>query len=1114
MTEIVRLTDEQIDALSPQQLDEYHAYLSASLAAWTLTPKQQYAEDLTRECFFVGYGGAAGGGKSDWGLWHVYHLAKAIPRVRCLVLRTSFPELRRSLIGRSMEKFDPAVCKYRAADKEWHFTNGSVIEFGYLDKDEDVYQYKCLTPDHDVLTRQGWKPVAEVTADDEVYSTTIIGNTGSWQPVDETFTYEYNGDLQDVYGRRGVSYTCTPNHTVWAGTVKHPELRPYRADELPSDVDVPTGAILDAGEPPEDQSFCSDGNNGRTVEFGSPEWAEFLGWYITEGCTYHGRWAVRISQTKPEGRAKLEDLFSRLDINVWVGPREFSFSSKALCLWLDEHCGRGARNKRLPAEVFEWDLKHRDLLLGALIAGDGQQVTSTKATFCTMSAVLADDVGRLAITCGYKVTYVPRQGNGAHHLSILAAPRTKIRTHRRSVIPYKGPVHCLTTRPYHNFLIRHRGRVSFTGNSAEYDCIFIDEATELAEFGWRYLQSRIRITAARKRLGSWPHMILCTNPGGKGHAWFKENFVEATNHGEKQAEIKFRDPLSGVALTGPDGQPIVRKVGFVPAYVWDNPHMPEEYRLNLLSLTEVEMRQLLYGDWDVFAGQFFTDWRRPMHVVRPFNIPPEWPRVRGLDYGYRNPYCCLWGAVDWDSNLYVYRETYKPGLTAAQQAREVVSLSKMLDGDAVVPEKFLWSIADPAVFRKEGSGQTVAEQWKTAGLATRPAKNDRISGWSSVRELLRAREGLEFDPELLDEVPRARLRVFPVCENLIRTIPNQVFDDVNIEDMLKNDDDHACFPAGTIVECERGGVPIEQVTASDRVLTRDGFFPVRGVGMTGTRSVTTVDHSLGWLTATPEHPVWVQDRGWTRIDSVGYGDELCWLRSSPIEASNIGAIPTPRTEPNVSITRRGLPRAARASSGYISRSTSTISGRYPKGTTSTTATRTRRTTTRRTSSRSLPKNTGRFTATKRLLHNSRTLRRFVPRPPSGTARQRGGHGTGRTGNGRGRTARFSQRHASSATPNTSLSIQVVPSSVRRPARPQPFGPVAVYNLTVDGPSEFFADGVLVHNCDTIRYIANTLVRAPVAAKRSKYRTPDQQIWDEAIELGKKGKGGHPVLGKI
>lgn len=472
---MIRFSDAEFDQLAPEQQDAYIEYLESEVTAWKLTPRQQIAEDLTRSNFIVGYGGAAGGGKSDWGLWHVYHYCRDIPKSRWLILRTKLPELKRSLIPRSREKFDDRLATYRQSGTgagEWTFNNGSVIEFGYMNSDDDVYQYK----------------------------------------------------------------------------------------------------------------------------------------------------------------------------------------------------------------------------------------------------------------------------------------------------------------------------------SAEYDGVFIDESTEVSKFAMRYLMSRIRIVNWRKKaFGAWPHMILCTNPGGPGHAWFKEDLVLATNHGETVSTIRFEDPLTGNPILDPTtGAPIERSIAFVPAFVDDNPHMPEEYKLNLLMLNSTEMRQLLLGDWDVFAGQFFSDWRHDTHVIRPFNIPESWPRVRALDFGTRNPYCCLWAAIDWDSNIYVYRETYQAGLNALQQAQQVVAASRMVVDGRERPEKFQWSNADPAVFKREGSGKNVAQQWAEGGLRVRPAKNDRIGGWSLVRQALVPQPGLEWDFELDGFVSRARLRVFSSCANLIRTLPNQIHDEVNVEDLHKNDDDHAC----------------------------------------------------------------------------------------------------------------------------------------------------------------------------------------------------------------------------------------------------------------------------------------------------------------------------------
>lgn len=88
------------------------------------------------------YGGAAGGGKSEALLWEGFLQMIETPGNRGLLLRRTFPELNRSLITRSLQKFPREVCRYHATDKAWIFNNGSVLEFGYCEKENDIYNYQ------------------------------------------------------------------------------------------------------------------------------------------------------------------------------------------------------------------------------------------------------------------------------------------------------------------------------------------------------------------------------------------------------------------------------------------------------------------------------------------------------------------------------------------------------------------------------------------------------------------------------------------------------------------------------------------------------------------------------------------------------------------------------------------------------------------------------------------------------------------------------------------------------------------------------------------------------------------------------------------------------------
>ena len=88
------------------------------------------------------YGGAAGGGKSYAMLIDPLRYAHRAAH-RALILRRSMPELR-ELIDKSRELYPKAFpgCKYKEVEKLWNFPSGAKIEFGFLERDADVYRYQ------------------------------------------------------------------------------------------------------------------------------------------------------------------------------------------------------------------------------------------------------------------------------------------------------------------------------------------------------------------------------------------------------------------------------------------------------------------------------------------------------------------------------------------------------------------------------------------------------------------------------------------------------------------------------------------------------------------------------------------------------------------------------------------------------------------------------------------------------------------------------------------------------------------------------------------------------------------------------------------------------------
>lgn len=81
------------------------------------------------------------------------------------------------------------------------------------------------------------------------------------------------------------------------------------------------------------------------------------------------------------------------------------------------------------------------------------------------------------------------------------------------------------------------------------------------------------------------------------------------------------------------------------------------------------------GFWGIAEGQYFNQWNENKHVVEPFKIPEGWIKFRSMDWGQAKPYAVLWWAVDYDGNMYCYRELYgwngKPNVGTGETAKEV-----------------------------------------------------------------------------------------------------------------------------------------------------------------------------------------------------------------------------------------------------------------------------------------------------------------------------------------------------------------------------------------------------------------------------------------------------------
>ncbi len=287
--------------------------------------------------------------------------------------------------------------------------------------------------------------------------------------------------------------------------------------------------------------------------------------------------------------------------------------------------------------------------------------------------------------------------------------------------------------------------------SAEYDVIRFDELTHFTEFMYTYMISRCR------GANPYPKCIKSsTNPGGVGHNWVKERFID----------IGAPNVIHTCKLE--TGETTTRI--FIPSLVQDNKFMltyDPDYIKRLDALPEKERKALKYGNWDIFDGQFFTEFDRNIHVIEPFVIPKDWYVYFVMDYGL-DKFAGYWIAVDYNNNAYVFREVYQSNLLVSQ-ARDKIKEMTSEDVYMYLAPPDLWN-------RHKETGKSTADIFAEGNVTLYKTNNDRIQGWLQMKEWLKPYK---------DEqgCTTAKLKIFNTCKNLIRCLPQVQHDAKRVGDI-------------------------------------------------------------------------------------------------------------------------------------------------------------------------------------------------------------------------------------------------------------------------------------------------------------------------------------------
>lgn len=268
-----------------------------------------------------------------------------------------------------------------------------------------------------------------------------------------------------------------------------------------------------------------------------------------------------------------------------------------------------------------------------------------------------------------------------------------------------------------------------------YEIIFMEEATQFTEFQFQCLTESNRLSGQCKKSVK-PRIYFTCNPGGVGHAWVKRLFIDREYKATEKAE----------------------EYDFIPALVFENEYIMKndpDYVKTLENLPEDRKQAMLYGNWDVFEGQFFTEFDRNVHVIEPFEIPKDWYIYFTMDYGL-DKLAGYWIAVDYNNNAYVFREVYESNLLVSQARDKIKEMSAELIYMHLAPPD-LWN-------RHKETGKSTADIFEEGDITLYKTNNDRIQGWLQMKEWLKTYKDEQGHTT-------AKLKIFSTCKNLIRCLP-------------------------------------------------------------------------------------------------------------------------------------------------------------------------------------------------------------------------------------------------------------------------------------------------------------------------------------------------------
>lgn len=727
-------------------------------------PKQiQFMKSKSR---YTAYGGARGGGKSFAARWKAILLAFRYSGIQILLLRRTLPELRENhliplqkILHTNDKDKSRHLAEYKEVTKEFLFPNGSRIKLGYCDSENDVLQFQgqaydvimmeeathfCVTPDTEVLTDSGWKYIQDVRKTDKVFSSSLDG-IGEYKEVEYVLGFQHEGVIYKYETRNSIDFAITDRHKLLTQRGLIPIENITCNDKI---LINPLKRIE-----PEDVLWYTDNLvhiNNCTNEVSKIKmdiWLKFLGWYFSEGCSFKSKnHSCKVSIRQMQPNDDLLDMLNNIGYKYSV-TKDGQYNIYSTQLYNIVHNWGNLYTKRIPRYVFKLNTRQINIFLNSFCLGDGHiDKRNGMISYGLANEGLIDDLQELYTLCG-KVTSksVTTTKDGFVVYRLTVRKRTNVAYLNKKKLrkeSYNGDVWCLVVKDNHNFMTRRHGKIMITGNT---------------EFQFQTLTESNRPSGLMEEPFR-PRMYFTCNPGGVGHMWVRRLFIDKEYKNSEKSE----------------------DYDFIPSLVYENEWLMEndpEYVRTLENLPEERRNAMLYGNWDIFSGQFFDEFDKNIHVIAPEKLPPRYRLYRTLDYGL-DKLACYHIIVDARGEMRVIHEIYESDLIVSEAIKKIKETTKNLG----LSESDVYLTLAPSDLWNTNSqtGRSTADIFYENGMVLTKVSRDREPGWLAVKELLHPYEVR--DIRTGNPVKTSRLKIFSVCKNLIRCIPLLQYDDKKYND--------------------------------------------------------------------------------------------------------------------------------------------------------------------------------------------------------------------------------------------------------------------------------------------------------------------------------------------